>query len=284
MPDTLILACAQHRLSFSLPKIMGIVNLNTQSFSQIGRKPDAKQAIAYAKQLIAEGADLIDLGAEPTNPYVTHSPGIEEEIRALVPVVQALAKETSVIISVDTSRAEVMQAVIDAGAHLINDVRALTLPGALDVVAKSQVGICLMHHLAVSKEVPLLPQIYHDLQMRLDVCIKAGIHASRICIDPGFGGGAPGVFYKTETQNRQLLQQLAILAVTPKRPLLVGLSRKGFIGRWMSPETPVSEYERLPGSLAAALWAVGQGANIIRTHDVNATMQALRVWAHIADE
>lgn len=275
MPFTL--TCAEHQLNLSQPKVMGIVNLNPQSFSSTGRITSTAQAIDYAKQLIQGGADIIDLGAEPTNPWVSRPPSINEEINALVPVVSALANMTAAIISVDTSRADVMQAVIDAGAHMINDIRALTLPGALDVVARSQVGLCLMHHCAVSEDDSLILQVNDDLQARVDACLQAGIAAERLCIDPGFGGG--GAFHKSETQSRQLLQQLDKLTVIPTCPILVGLSRKGFIGRWMSPTAPVVETKRLPGSIAAALWAVQQGASIIRTHDVAATKQALHVWS-----
>lgn len=275
---SLTLSCAHHQLNLAQPKVMGIINLHDQSYSATGRVTTPSEAIAYAKQLIQEGADIIDLGAEPTNPYITHTPSIEEEISALLPVIRDLIATTKVIISVDTSQAEVMQAVIQAGAHMINDVRALTLPGALEVIAHSSVGVCLMHHLAVADDVPLLRQINDDLQARVDACIAAGISAERICIDPGVGGGND-VFHKTDAAKRHLLQHLSACKVTPTRPLLIGVSRKGFIGRWMSPSAPVAEHARLPGSLAAALWAVSHGAHIIRTHDVAATKQAMQLWS-----
>jgi len=260
---------------------MGIINLHPQSFSQIGRIPETKRAIAYAKQLLAEGADILDIGAEPTNPGVTQVPTAAEECAALLPVIHELVNTTSAIISIDTSQAEVMQAVIAAGVHMINDVRALTQPNALAVVAKSQVGVCLMHHLALTDTTPWVAQVNDVLQARAHACMDQGISAERLCIDPGLGGYS-ATFHKTAIQNKVLLQNLAHITVNPQRPCVIGLSRKGFIGRWMSPGQPVGVSERLPGSLAASLWAVQSGAKIIRTHDVAATVQAIRVWQLLA--
>lgn len=273
----LILQCAHHRLTFSRPKVMGIVNLHAQSFSTTGRYTDPAAAIVYAKELIADGAAIIDLGAAPTNPYHTTEVDSDTELTLLLPVIRTLIKETDAIISVDTSQPAVMAAVIDAGVHMINDVQALSLPGALSIVAKSQVGLCLMHHKPVSEDLPLLPSIQADLTERIAACLQAGIAVERLCIDPGFGGGS-AQFHKSFAQNVELLRDLAQLDVQPKRPLLVGLSHKGFIGRLMHAEKRLPTSGRLSGGLAAALWAAQAGAQIIRTHDVKATVEALNVW------
>lgn len=278
----MILQCAHHHLTFPRPKVMGIVNLHSQSFSATGRCTDPAAAIIYAKQLIADGAAIIDLGAAPTNPYHTTDVDMHTEIALLLPVLRALVKETHAVISVDTSQPEVMAAVIDAGAHMINDVQAFSLPGALSAVAKSQVGLCVMHHKAVSEDSPLLPAIQTDLTERIAACLQAGIAIERLCIDPGFGGGS-AQFHKSFAQNVELLRDLAQLQIQLKRPLLVGLSHKGFIGRLMYAEKRLPESERLSGSLAAALWAVQAGAQIIRTHDVKATVEALNVWVSLSE-
>lgn len=254
---------------------MGIINVNPQSFSDKGRITNVSEAISYAKALITEGADLIDIGAEPTNPWIKQTPSIEEEIKSLVPVITELVKSTTAIISVDTSKPEVMQAVIAAGAHMINDVRALTLPGALDVVTNSDVAVCLMHHLPLEEGKLFIPKINQDLQTRVNACLQAGITPQRLCIDPGFGGGSQ-TFHKTPAQSIELLTVLDKIHVQPELPMLVGVSRKGFLSQWNPLQADVmDEQQMIAAGIDAAKKAITAGAKIIRTHDVAATCLTL---------
>lgn len=272
----LILQCRQHTLHLITPKIMGIINVNLQSFSNKGRITNVSEAIDYAKMLIAEGADIIDIGAEPANPWVKQIPSIDEEIKSLVPVITELVKSTTAIISVDTSQPKVMQAVIKAGAHMINDIRALTVLGALDVVANSNVAVCLMHHLPMKNDKLSISQINQDLQACVDACLQAGITPERICIDPGFGGGSE-TFHKPQTQSIELLSELDKINVQPERPMLVGVSRKGFLSKWNPLQIDVMDEQQIVAAgITAAKLAIAAGAKIIRTHDVAVTRLMLR--------
>jgi len=252
---------------------MGILNLTPDSFSDGGLYDRKEAALVHARQMAAEGAAIIDVGGESTRPGA-RSVSEQQELDRVIPVLEALAGELDVPLSIDTCKPGVMREAVTAGAGLINDVAALRAPGALQAAAELQVPVCLMHMQGEPRTMQQSPQ-YGDvvqdvmafLRERILACQTAGIHRSRLLIDPGFGFG------KTLEHNLQLLKrldELRILAV----PVLVGLSRKSMIGTLLG-GAPVDE--RLYGSLAAAVLAVLKGAVIVRTHDVRATVDALRV-------
>ncbi|MCC6171567.1 MAG: dihydropteroate synthase [Gammaproteobacteria bacterium] len=255
---------------------MGVLNVTADSFSDGGRYLDFDAAIAQAERMTEAGAAIIDVGGESTRPGAESVP-LDEELRRVLPVVRRLAR-LPVVVSVDTSKPEVMRAAIDAGAGMVNDVLALQAPGALEAVARGGAGVCLMHMQGTPATMQREP-VYADvvtevkafLEARVQACMLAGIAAERICVDPGFGFG------KTLQHNLQLLRALPQLGVRDL-PLLVGLSRKSMIGALTG--RPVGE--RLAGGLALALWAVQGGAKIVRTHDVGPTRDALSVWAAVS--
>jgi dihydropteroate synthase len=251
---------------------MGIVNVTPDSFSDGGRFLDPAQAIAHARTLLADGADLVDIGGESTRPGAADV-SEDEELNRVLPVVERLAADGT-IVSVDTSKPPVMRAAIAAGASMINDVRALREPGALAAVADSGVAVCLVHMQGEPRTMQAAPD-YDDvvrdvgdfLLARAEACEAAGIERERIVVDPGFGFG------KTPGHNVTLLRNLRVLT-TLGYPLLAGLSRKSTIGAL----TGRGAGERMAGSLAAALAAVERGASIVRVHDVGETVDALKVW------
>lgn len=258
-------------LTFDRPLVMGIVNVTPDSFSDGGR--DASAAMAHCDALLAQGAHILDIGGESTRPGAKLLT-MDEEIARVLPVVRH-ALTLGVPVSVDTNRSPVMRAVLNAGADIINDIRALQGEGALFEVAQhGRAGLCLMHMQGEPATMQLAPS-YHDvvadvmgfLRQRIDACVAAGIARDRLCVDPGIGFG------KSPQHNLTLLKrqrELTALAL----PLLVGWSRKSTLGV----VTGRQASERLPGSLAAALAAVTAGANIVRVHDVAATVDALKVW------
>jgi dihydropteroate synthase len=265
--------------SLSGPIVMGIVNATPDSFSDGGAHFDAGSAIAHATAMIQAGAGIVDIGGESTRPSAIPVP-VDEEIRRVVPVIAGI-RAAGVTTSIDTRNAQTMQAALDAGATMINDVSALTHdPDSLAVAARATGPVVLMHmqgepatmqQAAAYDDVVL--DVYDELETRIATALAAGIALERIVIDPGIGFG------KTVAHNLALLDQLSLfhgLSV----PLLVGVSRKGFIAR-LSADEPVDR--RLGGSLAAGLAAVAQGAQIIRVHDVPETLQALRVVTAIRD-
>ncbi|TAH33919.1 MAG: dihydropteroate synthase [Alphaproteobacteria bacterium] len=253
--------------------LMGIVNVTPDSFYDGGQFTNLNTATQHAKQLITEGADIIDIGGESTRPGASPIT-VEDEINRTIPLIKAL-KDCGKIISIDTRHADVMQAAIDMGARMINDVSALTHdPGALDVVKNSKAEIVLMHMQGTPETMQKDPQyknvvedIYAYLAGRIDVCVKAGINQNKIIVDPGIGFG------KTVEHNLELLRNIPRLKQLGCR-VLIGVSRKSFIGKLYG-DIPASE--RLPGSLAAAVHAVQQGADILRVHDVKETKQSLEV-------
>jgi dihydropteroate synthase len=252
---------------------MGIVNVTPDSFSDGGRYLSPSAAFDHAHRLIDEGADLLDIGGESTRPGAADV-SEAEEIDRVLPLLDAL-RTTAIPASVDTSKPGVMRAVLSHGAAVINDVRALREPGALDAVRESECGLVLMHMQGSPRTMQHEPQ-YDDvvaevgefLGARVAAATNAGVDASRIVVDPGFGFG------KNVEHNFALLRHLASLGRLG-RPVLVGLSRKSTLGNVTG--RPVDE--RLAASVAAALMAVERGARIVRVHDVAATRDALRVWA-----
>jgi len=272
------LDCGGRALRLDQPRIAGIINVTPDSFSDGGLHFDAGAAIAHGLRLVEDGADLLDVGGESTRPGADEV-STEEEILRVVPVVEALAKQTSVPIAIDTSKAEVMRAAVAAGAGFINDVFALRRDGALDAAADLKVPVCLMHmhgEPRTMQQDPHYDDVVSDVRRflaeRIFACEMSGIDKKRIVVDPGFGFG------KTLEHNLALLRaldQFAALGV----PLLVGLSRKGMIGTLTGRENPA---DRAAGSAAAALLAVQKGAAIIRVHDVAATRDVLAVWQGVA--
>lgn len=267
------LHCGKFQLSLDRPLVMGIVNMTPDSFSGDGVGGSAERAIRHAKAQLAAGADLLDLGAESSRPGAQPA-SLDEELRRLLPVLEALAG-CGVPLSIDTYKPEVMRAAIAAGASMINDIYALRMPGAVDAVAESDCGICLMHMQGEPLTMQQSPvyddvvgEVRHFLAERLAATDAAGIARDRIVLDPGFGFG------KTLEHNLALLRHLPAAGVRDL-PLLAGLSRKSMLGQI----TGRAVDERLPASLAAALLALEGGARILRVHDVAATRDAVAVWS-----
>jgi dihydropteroate synthase len=266
------LQCGRFRLSLERPLVMGVVNVTPDSFSDGGRFLDPAAAIAHARQLIEEGADLVDLGAESSRPGAPAVVSAEEELRRLLPVLRGL-RDVAVPVSVDTIKPEVMRAVLAEGASMINDINALRAPGALDAVAASDAAVCMMHMQGTPGTMQQHPR-YGDvvaevrafLLERVRAARDAGIAVERISVDPGFGFG------KTLEHNLELLRHLREFAVLGV-PLLAGWSRKSSLG--MITGKPAGE--RLAASIAAALIAAQNGAAILRVHDIAATRDALSV-------
>ena len=265
----------RYRIPLQQPVVMGIVNATPDSFSDGGLHADAASAQAHCDRLVAEGAQILDIGGESTRPGA-RQPTLDEELARVLPVLRH-AVTLGVPVSVDTSRPEVMQAALDLGVDIVNDVRSLRQPGALAVVAAHRAcGVCLMHMQGEPGVMQQAPRYDGDvvaavagwLQQRLAEVQAAGVAAERIALDPGIGFG------KTPAQNWALLQHQQAL-LTLGRPLLVGWSRKSTLGALTG--RPVDA--RLPASVAAALAAVQRGARVLRVHDVAATVDALKVWA-----
>jgi dihydropteroate synthase len=255
---------------------MGILNVTPDSFADGGRHADPAAAIAHARALLADGADIVDVGGESTRPG---APPVAEadELARVLPVVAALAADGA-IVSVDTMKPGVMRAAIEAGATMVNDVRALAAPGALEAIAASGVAVCLMHMRGAPRTMQDAPE-YADvaaevrafLLERAAACAAAGIARERILLDPGFGFG------KSLAHNLALLRSLPSLAATGY-PVLAGLSRKSMLGALTG--RPVGE--RMAASVAAALAAVARGAAVVRVHDVRETVDALKIWTAVA--
>ena len=258
-------------LSLERPHVMGILNVTPDSFSDGGHFNQIERAMAHARQMVSDGATLIDIGGESTRPG---APDVneQEELDRVIPVVERLVAELDVMVSLDTSKAAVMREGCKAGAHLINDVRALLEPGALAVAAEADVPVCLMHMQGQPRTMQAEPH-YDDLlgevraffDERIAACLAAGIRRQQLLLDPGYGFG------KTLAHNYQLLAQQSKL-LDYQLPLLVGMSRKSMIGNLLG--RPVDD--RLAGSLACALIGMQHGSRIIRVHDVRETMDALR--------
>jgi dihydropteroate synthase len=273
------LDCAGRMLKLDHVRVMGIVNVTPDSFSDGGAHVTPDAAVAHGLLLAGQGADILDVGGESTRPGAAAVP-LQEELRRVLPVIERLARETALPISVDTSHPEVMRAAVAAGAGFINDVRALQAPDALHVAAQLGVPICVAHMQGEPRSMQQTPQyadvvedVHRFLAERLFACELEGISKSRVFVDPGFGFG------KTLEHNLALLRALPRLAGLGAG-LMVGLSRKSMIGAL----TGVADASaRVVGSTAAALLAAQRGARIVRVHDVAATRQALAVWQALAE-
>lgn len=268
-----ILRCGELSLDLSVPHVMGILNVTPDSFSDGGKHNGKLQAIAHAKQMIADGATVIDVGGESTRPGASVVE-VEEEIRRVVPVVEALA-ELDVVISIDTSQAEVIQAAVAAGAHIWNDVRALTRPNALETAAELNIPVIIMHMRGEPTTMNGLDQydnvtldVMTELSQRVADALKAGVKAENIMIDPGFG------FAKNAKQNLKLLKEFHQLNQLGY-PILSALSRKRFIGEALG---GADAGQRAVGSVAGHLLSIQQGACMVRAHDVKAMSDAIKVW------
>lgn len=270
--------CGRFEFDLERPLVMGIVNVTPDSFSDGGQHDDTDSAVAHARQLIEEGAQILDLGGESTRPGADPV-SITDELDRLLPVIEAL-RDCGVPLSIDTFKPEVMRATLDAGADMINDIYGFRQPGAIEAVAQSRCGLCVMHMKGEPRTMQAVPPEYTDLIGEIGLFLgsraqklrAAWVDPRRIVLDPGFGFG------KTADQNFQLLRRLSSLR-SGGYPLLIGLSRKNMIGQ--ATGRPVGD--RLPGSIAAALACVSRGASIVRVHDVAATVDALKVW-HAAEQ
>ena len=267
------LDCGGRPLALDRPRIMGIVNVTPDSFSDGRALGSVEDAISHALELAAQGADILDIGGESTRPGATPV-SVEEELRRVIPVIEGLRDRSPLPISIDTSKPEVMRAAVAAGAGMINDIHALGREGAMDAAARLGVPVCLMHmqgEPATMQDEPryddVVAEVHAFFTQRLFACQMAGIDRKKIIVDPGFGFG------KTLEHNLRLLRQLSRL-VELGVPVLAGLSRKGMIGAITGREME----DRVVGSAVAAVIAIQNGAAIVRVHDVAATRDALKVW------
>ncbi|PKG00446.1 MULTISPECIES: dihydropteroate synthase [unclassified Alcanivorax] len=272
------LSCGARTLNLSAPVVMGVLNVTPDSFSDGGRFTERDAALRQAEQMLRDGAAIIDVGGESTRPGA--SPVSEQyELDRVVPIVEALSYELNALVSVDTSTAAVMRASAAAGAGMINDVRSLRRPGAIQAAAASQLPVCLMHMRGEPGNMQDNPR-YDDvtaevvalLRERIGACERAGISRERLLVDPGFG------FAKTVQHNLQLMHEMDALQ-TLALPILIGVSRKSLFGKVLGRDVS----ERLPGSLAAAVMCVERGASIVRAHDVKETVDVVR-FAHAVME
>ena len=272
----MLLSCGVHTIDLSSPVVMGVLNVTPDSFSDGGQFLDPEEAIRQARRMAAEGAAIIDVGGESTRPGA-EAVDATEELDRVLPVVTAITAELAVPVSVDTSKPEVMEAVLAAGASMINDVQALKAPGAMEVVSGSQAAVCLMHMQGMPRTMQAHPRyddvvrdVHQFLSGRIRACETAGIDRSRLVMDPGFGFG------KTLEHNLALLAALDLFT-RDGLPVLAGLSRKSMIGQL----TGRPAGQRLAGSVALAAIAANHGASIIRAHDGAATVDAVRIAAAV---
>lgn len=265
-------SCGNFQLDLSHACVMGIVNVTPDSFSDGGKYAATDAAIAHGLSLVAQGAAILDIGGESTRPGATPVP-LEEELQRVIPVIEGLSSQAGVPISIDTYKPEVMRAAIAAGASIVNDVFALQQPGALEVVAASNAGVCLMHSQGTPQTMQADPQ-YQDVVSEVSEFLRArmaaaqahGIARARIMLDPGFGFG------KRSVHNLTLLRELDTLCGLGQ-PILAGLSRKSVLGQVTGNDVDA----RLHASIAAAVIAAMKGAKILRVHDVKASVDALKV-------
>lgn len=270
--------CGRHVMSFDKPAIMAIINVTPDSFSGDGLSGSVGAALRQAERALENGASILDVGGESTRPGAESVP-VEEEVDRVVPVVEALSR-LGVPVSVDTLKPQVMLESIRAGASVINDINALRAPGAIEVVAASDAGVCIMHMKGVPRtmqESPLYEDVVNEvavfLDERVEALLQAGISRERICLDPGFGFG------KTAQHNIELFRGMGAL-VERGLPVLVGVSRKSMLGQITG--RPVGE--RVVASAVAATLAAAHGASVLRVHDVAETKDALAVWSALNND
>lgn len=280
---SLPLHCGQRILDLSRPQVMGILNVTPDSFSDGGRYEKPEAALLQVRHMLADGAAIIDVGGESTRPGATPV-SEQEELDRVIPVVARIAREFDVCISVDTSSPRVIAEAAAAGAHLLNDVRALQRPGAVAAAAATGLPVCLMHMRgepgnmqAAPRYTDVVAEVMAFLTQRIDAGVAAGISRERLLVDPGFGFG------KSYDHNLALLRRLDEFAALGL-PVLVGLSRKSMIGQMLANAgVPRPIEARMQGSVAAAVLAARKGAKILRVHDVAATADALAVWAAVEE-
>ncbi len=268
----MIFDCGKYQVDLTSPRVMGIVNVTPDSFSDGGQFSNARLAVKHGLKLAEEGADFLDIGGESTRPNA-EPVSLQEELDRVIPVIETLVAEANIPISIDTYKPEVMRAAIKVGASLVNDIRALQEDGAVELVAQSDLGVCLMHMQGTPQTMQVSPEyqnVVTEIKLflleRAAVCKAAGIAKQRIVIDPGFGFG------KTKAHNVDLIEQLPLLTELAL-PVLVGLSRKSVLGQ----VTGNNVNARLYASIAASVICATKGAKILRVHDVNATIEALKV-------
>ncbi|MCY4472303.1 MAG: dihydropteroate synthase [Kistimonas sp.] len=275
-----MLECGKRFLNLNRPSVMGILNVTPDSFSDGGLYRHRDQAVAQAWRMVEAGADIIDIGGESTRPGASPVP-VQEELERVVPVVEALAPQCDRVISVDTSAPEVMRAAVAAGAGMINDVRALRRPGAMEAAVQCAVPVVLMHsHVDPTDSAPpsggcIMERILSYLSVRLAACVEQGIPRSSLLLDPGFGGG---MFGKSPADNLDILRRFGDLHQLGQ-PLLAGVSRKSFLSHLGGRAATAP----LATSLACALLLVQAGAQVVRVHDVQETVDALRLQQTVAD-
>jgi dihydropteroate synthase len=268
--------------------IMGILNITPDSFSDGGQFLTLDSALAHAEQIISEGADIVDVGGESTRPG-GEPVSIDEEIKRVVPVIEALAGRSDIPISVDTTKSEVARAALDAGAVIVNDISALRFDFYVaDAAARSGAGLVLMHSRGTPATMHRLPpvadimqEVTDSLRASVNMAERRGVKRESIVIDPGIGFG------KSQEQNLELIAKLdQLIAAFPDYPLLIGTSRKSFIGRILADEsgTPAAAEDRLHGTMATITAAILNGAHIVRVHDVKATAETIRVSESISTE
>ncbi len=272
----MILQGKKHSLDLTSPNVMGILNITPDSFSDGSQYQAVDIAIKRAELMIQEGASIIDIGGESTRPgaaFVSEN----EELERVIPIIEKITQNLDVMVSIDTYKPQVMLEACNAGAELINDIKALQEADALSVAAQTEALVCLMHmqgEPTTMQSAPiytdLIDEIHSFFQDRIEKAISAGISKDRIILDPGFGFG------KTTDQNYQLLANYSKMNFSDSYPWLIGVSRKSMIGNLLNK----SVSERLAGSLAAALYSIQQGARIIRVHDVAATVDAIKVFMY----
>lgn len=268
----MIIDCGLHQLDLATPVVMGVLNVTPDSFSDGGKYVDTQLAINHAQAMIEQGARIIDVGGESTRPGAA-AVSVEEELRRTIPIIECIARIPNVLVSIDTSKPEVVRQAVAAGASIINDVRALTEPDALDAAASTPAAVCLMHMQGQPRTMQASPhyddvvvEVHEYLKQRIERCEQAGIAHSRIIIDPGIGFG------KTLQHNLALLAHIKSFDDL-QCPMLIGVSRKSMFAKLLNRDVD----GRLPGGVAIATSAVLAGAKIIRSHDVAATIDAIKV-------
>ncbi|NLC37406.1 MAG: dihydropteroate synthase [Alcaligenaceae bacterium] len=274
----LIMQCGRFELDLGRPLVMGILNVTPDSFSDGTGELSIERAVQRARRMVEEGADMIDIGGESTRPGADPV-SLQEELDRVLPVIEAL-HDAAVPLSIDTFKPAVMQGALQAGADMINDIRALREPGAIEAVADSRCGLCIMHMQGEPRTMQVAPHyddVVHDvknfLAERAQALVQAGINPQRIVLDPGFGFG------KTAGQNYSMLRRLDSMQVG-SYPWLLGFSRKSMLGHVVGREPR----DRLAASLAAALYGLEKGGHILRVHDVAETVDAVKIWQTIKDE